>query len=42
VRKMANLSLQAAGSTPEELAAAIAQDLPVYREAAEAAGIVQK
>jgi tripartite-type tricarboxylate transporter receptor subunit TctC len=42
VQKMANLSLQAAGSTPEELAAAIAQDLPVYREAAEAAGIVQK
>jgi tripartite-type tricarboxylate transporter receptor subunit TctC len=42
VQKMANLSLQAAGSTPEELAAAIQQDLPVYREAAEAAGIVQK
>jgi tripartite-type tricarboxylate transporter receptor subunit TctC len=42
VQKMANLSLQAVGSTPEELAAAIAQDLPVYRRAAEAAGIVQK
>jgi tripartite-type tricarboxylate transporter receptor subunit TctC len=41
-QKMANLSLQAAGSTPEELAAAIQRDLPVYREAAEAAGIVQK
>ena len=36
VQKMANLSLQAVGSTPEELAAAIAQDLPVYRQAAEA------
>jgi len=42
VQKMANLSLQAVGSTPEELAAAIEQDLPVYRQAAEAAGIVQK
>jgi tripartite-type tricarboxylate transporter receptor subunit TctC len=41
-QKMANLSLQAVSSTPEELAAAIQQDLPVYREAAEAAGIVQK
>jgi tripartite-type tricarboxylate transporter receptor subunit TctC len=42
VKKMANLSLQAVGSTPEELASAVQQDLPVYREAAEAAGIVQK
>lgn len=41
VQKMANLSLQAVGSTPEELAAAIRADLPVYRQAAEAAGIVQ-
>jgi tripartite-type tricarboxylate transporter receptor subunit TctC len=41
-QKMANLSLQAVGSTPEELAGAIQRDLPIYREAAEAAGIVQK
>jgi tripartite-type tricarboxylate transporter receptor subunit TctC len=39
---MANLSVDAVGSTPEELAAAIKADLPIYRKAAEAAGIVQK
>ncbi len=42
VQKMANLSLQAAGSTPEQLATAIQEDLPVYRQAAEAAGLVKK
>lgn len=42
VQKMANLSLQAVGSTPEELAAAIEHDLPVYRKAVEAAGLELK
>ena len=41
VKKMANLSLDAVGSTPEELAAAIQADLPIYRNAAKAAGLVQ-
>ena len=41
-QKMANLSLDATSSTPEGLAAAIQTDLPVYRKAAEAAGIVSK
>jgi tripartite-type tricarboxylate transporter receptor subunit TctC len=38
---MANLSLDAVGSTPEQLAAAIQADLPIYRNAAKAAGLVQ-
>jgi tripartite-type tricarboxylate transporter receptor subunit TctC len=42
VQKMANLSLEAAGSTPEQLAAAIQADLPVYRKAVEAAGLLRK
>jgi tripartite-type tricarboxylate transporter receptor subunit TctC len=41
-QKMANLSVDAVGSTPEELAAAIKADLPIYRTAAEAAGIILK
>jgi len=41
-QKMANLSLEAMSSTPEALAAAIQADLPVYRKAAEAAGIISK
>jgi tripartite-type tricarboxylate transporter receptor subunit TctC len=41
-QKMANLSVDAVGSTPEELAAAIKADLPIYRTAAEAAGIIRK
>jgi tripartite-type tricarboxylate transporter receptor subunit TctC len=41
-QKMANLSLEATSSTPEALAAAIQADLPVYRKAAEAAGIISK
>ena len=41
-QKMANLSLEATSSTPEGLAAAIQADLPVYRKAAEAAGIISK
>jgi tripartite-type tricarboxylate transporter receptor subunit TctC len=42
VQKMANLSLDAVGSTPEQLAAAIQADLPVYRKAVEAAGLELK
>jgi tripartite-type tricarboxylate transporter receptor subunit TctC len=42
VQKMANLSLNAVGSTPEQLAAAIQADLPVYRKAVEAAGLELK
>jgi tripartite-type tricarboxylate transporter receptor subunit TctC len=41
-QKMANLSLDARSTTPEGLAAAIQADLPVYRKAAEAAGIISK
>jgi tripartite-type tricarboxylate transporter receptor subunit TctC len=40
VRKiMSNMGVDAIGGTPEHLAAAIQQDLPVYRAAAEAAGL---
>jgi tripartite-type tricarboxylate transporter receptor subunit TctC len=42
VQKMANLSLDAVGSRPEDLAAAIAADLPVYRKAVQAAGLELK
>ncbi len=42
VAKMANLSLEAVGSTPDELAAAIQADLPIYRKAVEAAGLIRK
>jgi tripartite-type tricarboxylate transporter receptor subunit TctC len=42
IKKMAALSVDAVGSTPEELAAAIQADLPIYRKAAEAAGLEQK
>jgi tripartite-type tricarboxylate transporter receptor subunit TctC len=42
VAKMANLSLEAVGSTPNELAAAIQTDLPIYRKAVEAAGLLRK
>ena len=41
-QKMANLSLDATSTTPEGLAAAIQADLPVYRKASEAAGIISK
>jgi tripartite-type tricarboxylate transporter receptor subunit TctC len=36
---MSNMGVDAIGGTPEHLAAAIQQDLPVYRAAAEAAGL---
>jgi len=42
IAKMANLSLEAVGSSPEELAAAIQADQPVYRQAMEAAGLLKK
>jgi len=39
VKIMGNMSVDAVGSTPEQLAAAIQQDLPIYRVAVEAAGL---
>ena len=42
VKLMADLSVDAVGSKPEELAAAIAVDLPIYRAAVEAAGLMRK
>ena len=42
VAKLANLSLDAVGGTPDELAAAIQADQPVYRQAMEAAGLLHK
>jgi tripartite-type tricarboxylate transporter receptor subunit TctC len=39
VKIMGNMSVDAVGSTPEQLAAAIQQDLPIYRAAVEAAGL---
>jgi len=42
VKLMAELSVNAVGSTPDELAAAIAADLPIYRAAVEAAGLMRK
>jgi hypothetical protein len=39
---MSELSVDAVGSTPDELAAAIAADLPIYRSAVEAAGLMRK
>jgi tripartite-type tricarboxylate transporter receptor subunit TctC len=42
IKLMANLSVDAVGSTPEELADAIAADLPIYRAAVEAIGLMRK
>jgi tripartite-type tricarboxylate transporter receptor subunit TctC len=42
IKKMSNLSLDAVGSTPEQLAAAIREDLPIYRKAVEAAGLLRQ
>jgi tripartite-type tricarboxylate transporter receptor subunit TctC len=39
VKIMGNMSVDAIGSTPEQLGAAIQQDLPIYRVAVEAAGL---
>jgi tripartite-type tricarboxylate transporter receptor subunit TctC len=42
IKLMSELSVDAVGSTPEQLAAAIEADLPVYRAAVEAAGLTRK
>ena len=42
VKLMSELSVDSIGSTPDELAAAIAADLPIYRAAVEAAGLMRK
>lgn len=42
VRKMASLSVDAVSGSPEQLAAAIQADLPVYRKAVQAAGLELK
>src|SRR5215467_10371782 len=42
VKLMSDLGVDAAASTPEELAAAIRTDLPIYRAAVEAAGLMPK
>ena len=42
IKVMAELSVEPICGTPEEVAAAIAADLPVYRAAAEAAGLRRK
>jgi tripartite-type tricarboxylate transporter receptor subunit TctC len=36
------MGVDAIGSTPEQLAAAIGKDLPVYRAAVKAAGLLRK
>jgi tripartite-type tricarboxylate transporter receptor subunit TctC len=42
VKLLGDLSVETIGSTPEELAAAIQRDLPIYRSAVEAAGLMQQ
>jgi tripartite-type tricarboxylate transporter receptor subunit TctC len=42
VKLMSDLGVDAVGSTPEELADAIRADLPTYRAAVEAAGLMRK
>jgi tripartite-type tricarboxylate transporter receptor subunit TctC len=42
IKLMSELSVDAVGSTPGELAATIEADLPVYRAAVEAAGLMRK
>jgi tripartite-type tricarboxylate transporter receptor subunit TctC len=42
VKLMSELSVDAIGGTPDELAAAIQADLPIYRAAVEAAGLLRK
>jgi hypothetical protein len=39
---MSDLGVDAMGSTPEELADTIRADLPIYRAAVEAAGLMRK
>jgi tripartite-type tricarboxylate transporter receptor subunit TctC len=42
IRTMANVGIDAVGSSPEEFAAAIGADLPIVRSAVEAAGLLRK
>jgi tripartite-type tricarboxylate transporter receptor subunit TctC len=42
IKLMSELSVDAVGSTPGELAAAIEADLPIYRAAVEGAGLMRK
>jgi tripartite-type tricarboxylate transporter receptor subunit TctC len=42
VKLMADLSVDPVGGTPDELAAAITADLPIYRAAVESAGLMRK
>jgi tripartite-type tricarboxylate transporter receptor subunit TctC len=42
IKLMSELSVDAVGSTPEQLTATIQEDLPLYRAAVEAAGLVRK
>ena len=42
LKLMAELGVDAVGSTPEQLAAAVQADLPIYRAAVEAAGLMRK
>ena len=42
IKLMSDLGVDAVGSTPEELADAIRADLPIYRAAVEAAGLMRK
>jgi tripartite-type tricarboxylate transporter receptor subunit TctC len=42
IKLMSDLGLDSVGSTPEQLAAAIRADLPIYRAAVEAAGLMRK
>jgi tripartite-type tricarboxylate transporter receptor subunit TctC len=42
IKLMADLSVDAVGGTPQELAAAIQTDLPIYRDAVKAAGLERR
>jgi tripartite-type tricarboxylate transporter receptor subunit TctC len=42
IKRMSDIGLDAVGSTPEEVVDAIRADLPVYRAAVEAAGLIRK
>jgi tripartite-type tricarboxylate transporter receptor subunit TctC len=42
IKLMSDLGLDSVGSTPEELVEAIRADLPIYRAAVEAAGLMRK
>jgi tripartite-type tricarboxylate transporter receptor subunit TctC len=42
IKRFANLGLEPAGTTPEEVTATVRREIPLYREAIEAAGIGMK